>query len=299
MRAWRPARRTAASRRPPSRPGTVGAPIGTPTAAIRQMHSCGGDARAAYALAPVPARQSRAAGHHEEGRRRHLARIFREPRCCLILEQFRGFAEFVRVGGRLVGLFFCRPGVLPPYPPLFVGVPGTALCEVLRGQGARCHEEHVLRSLTPEAALRAAQAALQSCARTGYQVAVAVSDRAGHPLVMLRDRLPGPHTPETAMNKAYTAVTFKMDTLAFARATQATEVSSGIRELPRVVAIGGGLPIDSAVQVHWWAVSACRVRPAEMPITPARQASPPSTTISSSEPRPGRRGGDEAVAQQP
>ncbi|BDE73549.1 hypothetical protein HQS1_46730 [Delftia lacustris] len=40
------------------------------------------------------------------------------------------------------------------------------------------------------------------------------------------------------MNKAYTAVTFKMDTLAFARATQATEVSSGIRELPRVVAIG-------------------------------------------------------------
>lgn len=210
MRAWRPARRTAAIRRPPSRPGTVGAPIGTPTAAIRQMHSCGGDARAAYALAPVPARQSRAAGHHEEGRRRHLARIFREPRCCLILEQFRGFAEFVRVGGRLVGLFFCRPGVLPPYPPLFVGVPGTALCEVLRGQGARCHEEHVLRSLTPEAALRAAQAALQSCARTGYQVAVAVSDRAGHPLVMLRDRLPGPHTPETAMNKAYTAVTFKM-----------------------------------------------------------------------------------------
>ena len=104
----------------------------------------------------------------------------------------------------------------------------------------------MLRSLTPEAALRAAQAALQSCARTGYQVGGAVSDRAGHSLVMLRDRLAGPHTPETAMNKAYTAVTFKMDTLAFARATQATEVSSGIRELPRVVAIGGGLPIESA-----------------------------------------------------
>ncbi|WP_354004999.1 GlcG/HbpS family heme-binding protein, partial [Ramlibacter albus] len=86
----------------------------------------------------------------------------------------------------------------------------------------------MLRSLTPEAALRAAQAALQSCARTGYQVGGAVSDRAGHSLVMLRDRLAGPHTPETALNKAYAAVTFKMDTLAFARATQATEVSSGI-----------------------------------------------------------------------
>ena len=63
---------------------------------------------------------------------------------------------------------------------------------------------------------------------------------------MLRDRLAGTHTPDTAMNKAYTAATFKMDTLAFARATQATEASSGIRQLPRVVAIGGGLPIESA-----------------------------------------------------
>ncbi|AMO22178.1 hypothetical protein GCM10027034_24820 [Ramlibacter solisilvae] len=102
------------------------------------------------------------------------------------------------------------------------------------------------RSLTPEAALRAAQAAMQRCAQGGYQVAVAVSDRAGHPLVMLRDRFAGPHTPDTAANKAYTAVTFKMDTLAFARATQASEASSGIRQLPRVVAIGGGLPIEAA-----------------------------------------------------
>lgn len=102
------------------------------------------------------------------------------------------------------------------------------------------------RSLTPEAALRAAQAALQSCARSGYQVAVAVSDRAGNPLVMLRDRLAGPHTPDTAVNKAYTAVTFKVDTLSFAKVTQPGEAASGIRHLPRVVAIGGGLPIEAA-----------------------------------------------------
>ena len=103
-----------------------------------------------------------------------------------------------------------------------------------------------VRSITPEAALRAAQAALQSCARTGYQVAVSVSDRMGHPLVLLRDRLAGPHTTDTAMNKAYTAVTFKLDTLAFARVTQPNEAASGIRQLPRVVAIGGGIPIESA-----------------------------------------------------
>ena len=103
-----------------------------------------------------------------------------------------------------------------------------------------------VRSLTPEAALRAARAALASCAKSGYQVAVAVTDRAGHPLVMLRDRHAGPHTPGTATGKAYTALTFKTDTLTLARLTQAGQAMSGIRELPGVVAIGGGLAIESA-----------------------------------------------------
>ena len=103
-----------------------------------------------------------------------------------------------------------------------------------------------LRSLTPEAALRAARAALASCGKSGYQVAVAVMDRTGSPLVMLRDRLAGPHTPETATNKAYTALSFRIDTLALTRSTQAGEPSSGIRALPRVVAVGGGRPIESA-----------------------------------------------------
>jgi uncharacterized protein GlcG (DUF336 family) len=124
---------------------------------------------------------------------------------------------------------------------------GLAATALLAASAASAQQAtFATRSLTPETALKAAQAALQSCSRTGYQVAVAVNDRSGVPIVMLRDRLAGPHTPETAVNKAYTAVTFKMDTLAFARATQASEASSGIRHLPRVVAIGGGLPIESA-----------------------------------------------------
>lgn len=103
-----------------------------------------------------------------------------------------------------------------------------------------------LRSLTPEAALRAAQAAMQSCAKSGYQVAVAVSDRGGTPLVMLRDRLAGLHTPETATNKAYTAIAFKQDTLSLAKATRADGDMEGIRHLPRVVAVGGGRIIEAA-----------------------------------------------------
>jgi len=114
------------------------------------------------------------------------------------------------------------------------------------GAAAAQQATYPLRSITPEAALRAARAALASCAKSGYQVAVAVTDRAGHPLVMLRDRHAGPHTPGTATSKAYTALTFKTDTLSLARLTQAGQPMSGLRELPGVVAIGGGLAIESA-----------------------------------------------------
>jgi uncharacterized protein GlcG (DUF336 family) len=103
-----------------------------------------------------------------------------------------------------------------------------------------------VRSITPEAALRAAGAALAHCAKGGFQVAVAVSDRAGQPLVMLRDRFAGPHTPATAQGKAFTALSFKIDTLGFARVTREGEAQSGIRQLPGVVAAGGGRPIESA-----------------------------------------------------
>lgn len=102
-----------------------------------------------------------------------------------------------------------------------------------------------MRSIAPEAALRVARAALGQCAKQGYQVAVAVTDRAGHPLVMLRDQLAGPHTPQVASDKAYTALTFKIDTLALARLTQPGKEASGIRHVARAVAIGGGRTIQA------------------------------------------------------
>ncbi|HEX9274936.1 MAG TPA: heme-binding protein [Casimicrobiaceae bacterium] len=98
-------------------------------------------------------------------------------------------------------------------------------------------------TLTTEAALRAAQAALAQCQKQGYTVAVAVVDRGGQPLAMLRDNLAGAHTSLTAINKAYTAVSFRTDTSELAATTQAGKPASGIRQLPQVVAVGGGLMV--------------------------------------------------------
>lgn len=101
------------------------------------------------------------------------------------------------------------------------------------------------RMMTPEAAQKAALAALAACRRAGYQVAVAVVDRAGLPLVMLRDRFAGPHTPGVATDKAWTAVSFKTDTGELAKVTGPGMPQSGLRSVDRVAAFGGGMMIQA------------------------------------------------------
>ena len=102
------------------------------------------------------------------------------------------------------------------------------------------------RSLTPEIALELAQSALAACRKTDYQVAVAVVDRGGSVQVMLRDRFAGPHTPDTAMRKAWTAITFRTNTTEMEKLTQAGQEASGIRHLPGTALLGGGVMIRAA-----------------------------------------------------
>ena len=101
------------------------------------------------------------------------------------------------------------------------------------------------RSLTPETALTAARAALEQCRRNGHQTAVAVVDRSGLLQVLLRDRFAGAHTVDGAMNKAWTAASFRIPTTALATDTQPGRPMSGVRALPKVFAGGGGLVIEA------------------------------------------------------
>jgi uncharacterized protein GlcG (DUF336 family) len=102
------------------------------------------------------------------------------------------------------------------------------------------------KSLSPDAALDLARAALSDCQKRGYQVAVAVVDRSGVPQVMLRDRFAGPHTPPTATGKAWTAVTFRTSTTELDAISKPGTQQAGLRDLPNVVMIGGGLVIEAA-----------------------------------------------------
>lgn len=106
------------------------------------------------------------------------------------------------------------------------------------------------KSLTPETALVAARAALESCRKQGYQVGIAIVDRAGLTQVFLRDRYAGAHTVEVATNKAWTAVSFRTSTLALATETQPGKPMGGIRNLPRMLAVGGGVVIEGGGAIY-------------------------------------------------
>lgn len=100
------------------------------------------------------------------------------------------------------------------------------------------------KSLTPESALVAAKAAMESCRKQGYQVSVAVVDRGGLTQVLLRDRFAGAHTIEVATNKAWTAASFRTSSMTMGEETQPGKPMSGIRSLSRFLGAGGGVVIE-------------------------------------------------------
>lgn len=110
-------------------------------------------------------------------------------------------------------------------------------------------EEDVLatfRAMKPALALELAQATLEACRAANFQVAVAVTDRAGVVQVILRDQLAGAHTPDTARRKAWTSASFRTDTRSMMEETQAGKVQSGARFITDAMMIGGGIPVTSA-----------------------------------------------------
>jgi uncharacterized protein GlcG (DUF336 family) len=121
-----------------------------------------------------------------------------------------------------------------------------AVALLTAGQPARAAESVVAyKSLATDIAFELAKAALDKCRAQDYQVAVAVVDRFGQPQVMLRDRFAGPHTPSTAINKAWTAVSFRTNTRDLIQPAQPGQPLAGLGNLPRVVLLGGGMMIEA------------------------------------------------------
>ena len=99
------------------------------------------------------------------------------------------------------------------------------------------------RNLSLPMAKTIAEAALAACKAKGFNTAVAVVDRAGQVMVILRDEQATAQQVEMARRKAYTARMFRTSTLEFQKRTSDPAYAPQ-RELPDILALGGGVPIQ-------------------------------------------------------
>ena len=100
------------------------------------------------------------------------------------------------------------------------------------------------RTISLNAALELANAALERCRADGFKVTVTVLNRHARTAVVLSDDGVNPHTVENSMRKAYTAFTTRNSTAEMGKRTQPG--LAGFMQLERITSIEGGLPIFAA-----------------------------------------------------
>ena len=99
------------------------------------------------------------------------------------------------------------------------------------------------RNISLPMAKAMAEATLAACKAKNYNTVAAVVDRAGQVLVILRDEQATPQMVEMARRKAYTARMFRMSSSDFQKRSATDPTYLPQRDLPDILALGGGLPI--------------------------------------------------------
>lgn len=105
------------------------------------------------------------------------------------------------------------------------------------------------RNLSLGLAKTIAEAALAECSAKGFHTSVAVVDRAGQLLVLLRDEQAAATTLEMARRKAYTARMFRMSTADFQKRTAPDQPYAAQRDVTDMLALSGGVPIQAGNEV--------------------------------------------------
>src|SRR5688572_31830516 len=121
-----------------------------------------------------------------------------------------------------------------------------ALAAALAVPGIPCGAQGLVteRTLSLNAALELATAAMEACRKHGSQVTITVLDHAGRTKVVLREHGSNPHSVEHSFRKAYTATTYKMPSGEYGkRAAAQFPANCGILNLPNIATAAGGMPV--------------------------------------------------------
>jgi uncharacterized protein GlcG (DUF336 family) len=98
-------------------------------------------------------------------------------------------------------------------------------------------------------AVEAASETVASCASQGYHETAQVVDADGVVIATIRGDGAGAHSLDSALDKAYTAASFKNDTLALSERAKGENSILPLAKLPHVMFFGGGVPIKLGDEV--------------------------------------------------
>ena len=101
------------------------------------------------------------------------------------------------------------------------------------------------RSISTNAALEMATAALDACRKHGSVVTITILDRADRVVVSIRDDGASPHSVEHSLRKAHTALTYDMSSAEFGKNAAKNPGSAGPLHLANITTAAGGLPIHA------------------------------------------------------
>ncbi|MET9774711.1 heme-binding protein [Streptomyces sp. NPDC006367] len=96
--------------------------------------------------------------------------------------------------------------------------------------------------LTIDAATEAARATLKAAAKDGQRITVAVVDRNGNTLLTMRGDGAGPQSYESAVKKAFTAVSWNATTTELEKRL---ENAPNLKDIPGTLFLGGGVPVTA------------------------------------------------------
>ncbi len=100
-------------------------------------------------------------------------------------------------------------------------------------------------SLGTSLAVELAQAAVAACSTDGYNVAVAVTDRSGVLLALVRAENAGAHTANASTAKAFTSASSRTPTGAMAENVAKNAGAAGLVDIPGFLVLAGGVPVKA------------------------------------------------------
>ena len=124
----------------------------------------------------------------------------------------------------------------------------TAMLSLALSASANAQAPQAEKNVSMKMALMIIEGALEQCTKDGYKVSVVIVDKAGSVAASVRGDGTNPHTLEFGRLKAYTARTRSQTSLEFKNFTDKPE-SAYLKQIPNVVAVGGGVPIKAGTEV--------------------------------------------------